>query len=357
MYTICCERLSDPVIEGLLFEELYSPVEKCFHTIDRIIEENFAPSLNIEDVEAEMFGEAKSNKGTSNSSSFTPNSVARKIGNAINTLIEKLKEMGKKLVGMFMKQDKGLDKMSADVKKAIREHPELKDQILLNAKEGSLMMRDLQDIQEFQKDYQKLKSETDPSKIKAGLAKLKHKWDDPENTKTLKRIGAAATVIGFATGLFVMVKKFDDAANVIKRANEDDIKEAQKLRAILRQEKINVSNLEEINARKLLLEFGSGRTMKGAARLYGHRKTLFGRCDKILNKISKGNYGKHQEKMAKRRFADVMAKAASGDIQDYSLQLDKVKVGTDEARDLQKKLKKARREFKYFYGRSWEDKK
>lgn len=352
MYTICRESFENPLMTELVFEEFYSPIRTCFHEIDRIIEENFAPSLNIEDVEAEMFGEAKDN--TSKSGGVpTPNSVARKLGNAINRLIEKLKEAGRKFISMFTKQDKEFDKMSADVRKAIREHPELKDQIILNAKEGSLMMRDLKEMQEFEKDYQKLKAETNPSKIKAGLAKLKHKFDDPENTKTLKRVGAAATVVGLATGLFVMVKKFDDAANVIKKGNDDDIKKAQEFRDLLKNEGINITNADQINVEKLRLEYGSNMHYKYMSKLRTHRGKVLGRCGQMLNKISKGKYKERGSTKRKTSYSDIMAKASAGDIYDINIKLKNVQPGSDEYKRLRKDLKRAQTSFDYFDQRKW----
>ena len=298
MYTICCESFDNPLMEELLFQEYYSPIERCFRNIDQIIEENFAPSIDIDDIESEMFGEAKSE---ASASKFTPNAVAKKLGNAIRTLIEKLKEMGKKFLNLFMKQDKELDKMSAEMKKVIREHPELKDQIILNAKEGSIMLHDLNDIKEFEKDYQKMMAEKDPSKLKAALAKLKNKWDDPGNTKTIKRVAAAATVVTLASGFFTMIKRMNEVKAIRKKARQDDIDVTMKLEHDLNLLKEGRGLTDEdiianINIKKAYVELHSGVGAKYDSILANYTNGLLGKGGKFLDKVSGGRYGARKRK-------------------------------------------------------------
>lgn len=333
MYTICCESFDNPLMEELLFEEHYSPVERCFRNIDQIIEENFAPSIDIDDIESEMFGEAKSE---SSASKFTPNAVAKKLGNAIRTLIEKLKEMGKKFLNLFMKQDKELDKMSAEMKRVIREHPELKDQIILNAKEGSLLLKDINDIKEFEKEYQKMMAEKDPSKLKAALAKLKNKWDDPEGSKTIKRVAAAATVVGLATGVFTLIKKIDEAKDICAKANQRDMDDAadlmHKFTELKRAEGLTDSEIiSNINIHKARIELHSKVHGKLNSRLANHSNGLLGKCGKFLDKVSGGKYGKRKRTKNAIEFYKLKEHSVSKIIQDQENKINNAKTNNAEA--------------------------
>lgn len=351
MYKISCETCNDTIMSKVLFEEYHAPIDQCFREINQIIEESLAPSLRINDVEAEMFGEASS----SGNKMVTPNAVAKKIGNTIRTLIEKIKEMGRKFLDAFRKQDAGLQKVSDDMRKVIKQHPELKDQVILNAKEGSLMLRDIEDIKKFESEYKKMAAEKDPSKLKAAFAKFKNKWDDPESSKMLKRVGAAAAVVGLAASIFTLIKKIDDAGSVLRKANEDSIKEAQAIRDMFEAQQLHGKDLyDNINIRTAMLNYHKKKHAEFQSSLLTNRNSLMGRCGKFVDKASRGKYGEHVRDKNRRAYADLMRKAHAGDINDLTSALKGKTRGSAEYNNIINDIARAQTQFARFdnYARS-----
>lgn len=345
MYKISYETCNDTIMSKVLFEEYHAPIDRCFREINQIIEETIAPSLRINDVETEMFGEA----GNTGNKMVTPNAVAKKIGNSIKTLIEKIKEMGRKFLNTFRKQDTELQKMNDRMRKAIKEHPELKDQIILSAKEGSLMLRDIEDIKKFESEYKKMAAEKDPSKLKSAFAKFKNKWDDPESSKTLKRVGAAAAVVGLAASIFTLVKKMDDAGSVLRKANEDSIKEAQEIQRLFEAQGLTGKNVyENIDIRKAMLQYHKKKHAEFQSTLLNNRNSLMGRCGKFLNKVSGGKYGEHVKDKNQRAYADLMRKAQAGNINDFTAELRSKTRGSREYNDILGDIYRSQHLFKYF---------
>lgn len=209
MYLIGCKNLQSLGVSttDLLYREYTTDVFGCFDDIDGLFKEQQMMALTPDNMEQELFGEAKAEKeeGPAPKVSFVT-----RLGAKIRELIAKFKEMVTKFMMRFKKEDEVMKQQQALIEAAFRQDPSLKSQVIELAKSGNLNFTDIKNINELQAEVEKLMEEKDPKTLKGKFEKLKKKWDDPENTKTVKRVKAVGQVVALVTaviGIGVAVSK------------------------------------------------------------------------------------------------------------------------------------------------------
>lgn len=182
-----------------------SEVDACYAELQALFAEAVMSSYTVESLEEELFEEKKKDKPTPASkadtekkdaedSSVNP-SFAAKIGRKIKELIAKMKEALKRFVNIFRRSDKELDYWTAEVEKRMKEDPSLKDKVIAASEEGLIDFKDIKSITEFDAEMEKLSQIKDPKTMKERFESLKQKWDNPDKTKTMKRVAAVASVV------------------------------------------------------------------------------------------------------------------------------------------------------------------
>lgn len=182
-----------------------SEVDACYAELQALFAEAVMSSYTVESLEEELFEEKKKDKPTPASkadtekkdakdSSVNP-SFAAKIGRKIKELIAKMKEALKRFVNIFRRSDKELDHWTAEVEKRMKEDPSLKDKVIAASEEGLIDFKDIKSITEFDAEIEKLSQIKDPKTMKEKFESLKQKWDNPDKTKTAKRVAAVTTVV------------------------------------------------------------------------------------------------------------------------------------------------------------------
>lgn len=182
-----------------------SEVDACYAELQALFAEAVMSSYTVESLEEELFEEKKKDKPTPASkadtekkdaedSSVNP-SFAAKIGRKIKELIAKMKEALKRFVNIFRRSDKELDYWTAEVEKRMKEDPSLKDKVIAASEEGLIDFKDIKSITEFDAEMEKLSQIKDPKTMKEKFESLKQKWDNPDKTKTAKRVAAVTTVV------------------------------------------------------------------------------------------------------------------------------------------------------------------
>ena len=194
-----------------------SEVDACYAELQALFAEAVMSSYTVESLEEELFEEKKKDKPTPASkadtekkdaeeSSVNP-SFAAKIGRKIKELIAKMKEALKRFVNIFRRSDKELDHWTAEVEKRMKEDPSLKDKIIAASEEGLIDFKDIKSITEFDAEIEKLSQIKDPKTMKERFESLKQKWDNPDKTKTLKRVAAATAVVTLIAGVVNLAPK------------------------------------------------------------------------------------------------------------------------------------------------------
>ena len=194
-----------------------SEVDACYAELQALFAEAVMSSYTVESLEEELFEEKKKDKPTPASkadtekkdaeeSSVNP-SFAAKIGRKIKELIAKMKEALKRFVNIFRRSDKELDHWTAEVEKRMKEDPSLKDKIIAASEEGLIDFKDIKSITEFDAEIEKLSQIKDPKTMKERFESLKQKWDNPDKTKTLKRVAAVASVVTLIAGVVNLAPK------------------------------------------------------------------------------------------------------------------------------------------------------
>ena len=209
MYLIGCKNLQSLGVSttDLLYREYTTDVFSCFDDIDGLFKEQQMMALTPDGIEQELFGEAKAEKEEAPAPKV---SFVTRLGAKIRELIAKFKEMVTKFMMRFKKEDEVMKQQQALIEAAFRQDPSLKSQVIELAKSGNLNFTDIKNINELQSEVEKLMEEKDPKTLKGKFEKLKKKWDDPENTKTVKRVKAVGQVVALVTaviGIGVAVSK------------------------------------------------------------------------------------------------------------------------------------------------------
>ena len=182
-----------------------SEVDACYAELQALFAEAVMSSYTVESLEEELFEEKKKDKPTPASKADTEKkdakeaavnpSFAAKIGRKIKELIAKMKEALKRFVNIFRRSDKELDHWTAEVEKRMKEDPSLKDKVIAASEEGLIDFKDIKSITEFDAEIEKLSQIKDPKTMKEKFESLKQKWDNPDKTKTAKRVAAVASVV------------------------------------------------------------------------------------------------------------------------------------------------------------------
>lgn len=199
-----------------------SEVDACYAELQALFAEAVMSSYTVESLEEELFEEKKKDKPTPASKADTEKkdaeeksinpSFAAKIGRKIKELIAKMKEALKRFVNIFRRSDKELDYWTAEVEKRMKEDPSLKDKVIAASEEGLIDFKDIKSITEFDAEMEKLSQIKDPKTMKERFESLKQKWDNPDKTKTAKRVAAvlsAVTLIAAVVNLAPKLKSLN----------------------------------------------------------------------------------------------------------------------------------------------------
>lgn len=188
-----------------------SEVDACYAELQALFAEAVMSSYTVESLEEELFEEKKKDKPTPASKADTEKkdaketavnpSFAAKIGRKIKELIAKMKEALKRFVNIFRRSDKELDHWTAEVEKRMKEDPSLKDKVIAASEEGLIDFKDIKSITEFDAEMEKLSQIKDPKTLKEKFESLKQKWDNPDKTKTAKRVAAMISVVTLIAGV------------------------------------------------------------------------------------------------------------------------------------------------------------
>ena len=194
-----------------------SEVDACYAELQALFAEAVMSSYTVESLEEELFEEKKKDKPTPASKADTEKkdaketavnpSFAAKIGRKIKELIAKMKEALKRFVNIFRRSDKELDHWTAEVEKRMKEDPSLKDKIIAASEEGLIDFKDIKSITEFDAEIEKLSQIKDPKTMKERFESLKQKWDNPDKTKTAKRVAAVTAVVTLIAGVVSLAPK------------------------------------------------------------------------------------------------------------------------------------------------------
>lgn len=203
MYLIGCKLLQsfETPTTDILYHEYTMDVFNCFDDIDTVFKEQQMMALSPEFMEEELFGEAKKEPKEDAGEDAPKKSFVTRLGAKIRELIAKLKEMMTKFLSHFKKEDQTMKQQQALIDAAFHQDPSLKNQVIELAKSGNLNFTDIKNINELQDEVNKLLEEKNPTTLKGKFEKLKKKWEDPENTKTVKRVKAAGTIISVVTAI------------------------------------------------------------------------------------------------------------------------------------------------------------
>lgn len=205
MYTISVgNAFGHSIYSNLSVQEITEGVNAAFENIDRIFAEYHQSLLSPENMEAELFGEAKKEAPVPQQAPQQPTQnkgIAATLGAAIRTLIGAFGQMIQRIGEMFMGSDAKIRKQQEELQRQLAANPDLKKKVMQLSAEGAIDLKDMRDINQLSAEVDKLMEEKDPKTLMGKLAKLKKEWDDP-NGKFLKRITAIGTAAGLATILY-----------------------------------------------------------------------------------------------------------------------------------------------------------
>ena len=205
MYTISVgNAFGHSIYTDLMMQEITEGVNAAFDNIDKIFAEYHQSLLSPENMEAELFGEAQDPQAQP-----AKKGIAASLGAAIRSLISAFGQMISRLGEAFMSNDAKLRKQQEEIQRQLNADPDLKKKVMALSAEGVLNIQDMKDINQLSEEVDKLLAEKDPKTLSGKLAKLKKEWDDPHG-KFLKRVGAAAAVVGLAAGCY---KLYSDVKN------------------------------------------------------------------------------------------------------------------------------------------------
>lgn len=205
MYTISVgNAFGHSIYTDLIMQEITEGVNAAFDNIDKIFAEYHQSLLSPENMEAELFGEAQAPQQQP-----AKKGIAASLGAAIRSLISAFGQMISRLGEAFMLNDAKLRKQQEEIQRQLNADPDLKKKVMALSAEGVLNIQDMKDINQLSEEVDKLLAEKDPKTLSGKLAKLKKEWDDPHG-KFLKRVGAAAAVVGLAASCY---KLYSDVKN------------------------------------------------------------------------------------------------------------------------------------------------
>lgn len=205
MYTISVgNAFGHSIYTDLMMQEITEGVNAAFDNIDKIFAEYHQSLLSPENMEAELFGEAKKDPVPAAQPQAQPvqsQGIVASLGAAIRSLIAAFGKMIQRIGEAFMSNDAKIRKQQEELQRQLAAHPDLKHKVMALSAEGAIDIKDMKDINQLSAEVDKLMEEKDPQTLKGKLAKLKKEWDDP-NGKFLKRVAAVGTAVGLATTLY-----------------------------------------------------------------------------------------------------------------------------------------------------------
>ena len=240
-----------------------SEVDACYAELQALFAEAVMSSYTVESLEEELFEEKKKDKPTPASKADTEKkdaketainpSFAAKIGRKIKELIAKMKEALKRFVNIFRRSDKELDYWTAEVEKRMKEDPSLKDKVIAASEEGLIDFKDIKSITEFDAEMEKLSQIKDPKTLKEKFESLKQKWDNPDKTKTLKRVAAVTTVVTLIAAVVKLAPQLKSLNRTLQQEAHDNIEWTDRMnREFLDEIAQHYGNWDDINRIKNL---------------------------------------------------------------------------------------------------------
>ena len=268
MYTISVgNAFGHSIYTDLAVQEITEGVNTAFENIDRIFAEYHQSLLSPENMEAELFGEAKKEAPVPQQAPQQPTQnkgIAATLGAAIRTLIGAFGQMIQRIGEMFMGSDARLRKQQEELQRQLAANPDLKRKVMSLSAEGVIDLRDMKDINELSAEVDKLMEEKDPQTLKGKLAKLKKEWDDP-NGKFLKTITAVGAVAGLATTLYNGSKSLHNFGSDAKTRSKKSQENIQGLYNFLSSHKdkngnndVNVNTINDVEAKLAARKFEQG---------------------------------------------------------------------------------------------------
>lgn len=258
MYTISVgNAFGHSIYTDLMMQEITEGVNAAFDNIDKIFAEYHQSLLSPENMEAELFGEAKKDPVPPAQPQAQPvqsQGIVASLGAAIRSLIAAFGKMIQRIGEAFMSNDAKIRKQQEELQRQLAAHPDLKQKVMALSAEGAIDIKDMKDINQLSAEVDKLMEEKDPQTLKGKLAKLKKEWDDP-NGKFLKRIDAVGRAVGLVTILYKAHKSVHDFGKDSGDRAKQTQKNLQDLNDMLQKaggDPKTVNNLEaKIAARKL----------------------------------------------------------------------------------------------------------
>ena len=262
MYTISVgNAFGHSIYSDLVVQEITEGVNTAFENIDRIFAEYHQSLLSPENMEAELFWEAKKETPTPQQApqqSAPSKGIAATLGAAIRTLIGAFGQMIQRIGEMFMGSDARLRKQQEELQRQLAAHPDLKRKVMSLSAEGAIDLKDMKDINELSAEVDKLMEEKDPQTLKGKLAKLKKEWDDP-NGKFLKTITAVGAVAGLATTLYNGSKSLHNFGSDAKTRSKKSQENIQGLYNFLNgKDGVDVNTINDVEAKLAARKFEQG---------------------------------------------------------------------------------------------------
>lgn len=268
MYTISVgNAFGHSIYTDLAVQEITEGVNTAFENIDRIFAEYHQSLLSPENMEAELFGEAKKEAPVPQQAPQQPTQnkgIAATLGAAIRTLIGAFGQMIQRIGEMFMGSDARLRKQQEELQRQLAANPELKRKVMSLSAQGAIDLKDMKDINELSTEVDKLMEEKDPQTLKGKLAKLKKEWDDP-NGKFLKTITAIGTVAGLATTLYKGSQALHSFGSDAKSRSKKSQENIQGLYNFLNNHKdkdgnntVNIKTVNDVEAKLAARKFEQG---------------------------------------------------------------------------------------------------
>lgn len=268
MYTISVgNAFGHSIYSDLAVQEITEGVNTAFENIDRIFAEYHQSLLSPENMEAELFGEAKKEAPAPQQAPQQPTQnkgVVASLGAAIRTLISAFGQMIQRIGEMFMGSDARLRKQQEELQRQLAANPDLKRKVMSLSAQGVIDLKDMKDINQLSEEVDKLMEEKDPQTLKGKLAKLKKEWNDP-NGKFLKTITAVGTVAGLATILYNGSKALHNFGSDAKSRSKKSQENIQGLYNFLNshtddkgKKDVNVNTINDVEAKLAARKFEQG---------------------------------------------------------------------------------------------------
>lgn len=300
---------------SLYYREFTSGLDACGDKIDSIFNEYNALLLSPEYVMEDMFeaGGAKS----PDSSNF----IAR-LGKAIRELIQTIASNIKKFMDSFKKEDAKFNKNQALIEAALKKDPDLNKKVMELAKSGALDIHDIKDLNELQDEVDKLLEEKNPKTLKGKFEKLKKKWDDPNVTKTAKRIAFIGAALGLGSAILKFRKDIRENSKAVRELSEKNQKALSDLTDYMAvHEHIDATEMGVLQQKLAIRKWLSGKHGEASAIVQGDYSNVNKGMQRILE-WSK-NSKMMQAKDSKNRALNAMNLHKGGEQVNYNQKVNK----------------------------------